>query len=438
MALRAQQEAAEWEAERVRRDTVAARKAAELEAERGAVAAWQRSGAGDAPAPAAAADSSDSEGEVQAAPVARRPPPVQPPPPRGPLPPLRATTRVEVTLTELQKPNLPARAPLAEQIKVRWLWRCLGSRFRVLIPTQHSSQLRQRSVDDGGANAPVVAALRADARDVTERHPAFLADTAAAKLRSGHAAAALDAYDRALALADAPGAAVTPHARGEMHEGRAAARMQSGDVAGALEDLRAAAALQPESAEAARALAEAEAEAAMTPDELRRAADARASGGDAAGAIAAYGRMLLRADATAAERVAALANRSACRLGAGDAAGSAADVQAALAALLGGDAAAEAAAAEAQRLAGSGDAGAGAEAGGADELKRRATLARLLARRASARGQLGLYGAAAADAAAAAALRRAAGEAAAADALDGDAAALEALHLGTRASPADL
>ena len=107
----------------MRRDTVAARKAAELEAERGAVAAWQRSGAGDAPASAAAADSSDSEEEEQAATSApQRLPPVQPPPPRGPLPPLRATTRVEVTLTELQKPNLPARAPVAEQIKVR---RCL-------------------------------------------------------------------------------------------------------------------------------------------------------------------------------------------------------------------------------------------------------------------------------------------------------------------------
>ena len=129
VALRAQQEAAEWEAERVRRDTVAARKAAELEAERGAVAAWQRGGAGDAPAPAAAADSSDSEEEEQAAPAAlQRTRPVQPPPPRGPLPPLRATTRVEVTLTELQKPNLPARAPVAEQIKVRrlWLLRLLG------------------------------------------------------------------------------------------------------------------------------------------------------------------------------------------------------------------------------------------------------------------------------------------------------------------------
>ncbi len=284
-------------------------------------------------------------------------------------------------------------------------------------------------MDDGGANAPLVAALRADARDVTERHPAFLADTAAAQLRAGNAAAARDAYDRAIALAAAPGAAVPPDARAAMHAGRAAARMQGGDTSGAVEDLRAAATLQPESAEAAYALAEAEGEAAQTPQALRRSADARAAAGDdAAGAIAAYGRMLLRADATSSERVAALANRSACRLGAGDASGSAADVNAALTTLLGGAAAADTAASEAMRLA---ESGAGSDNDA--QAKRCATLARLLARRASARGQLGVYGAAAADAAAAAALRRAAGEASAADALAADAAALEALHLETRA-----
>jgi hypothetical protein len=283
-------------------------------------------------------------------------------------------------------------------------------------------------VDDGGANAPLVAALRADARDVTERHPAFLADTAAAQLRAGNLAAARDAYDRAIALAAAPGAAVPPDARAAMYVGRAAARMRGGDTSGAVEDLRAAATLQPDSAEAAHALAEAEGEAAQTPQALRRAADARAAAGNSADAIAAYGRMLLRADATSSERVAALANRSACRLGAGDASGSAADVNAALTILLGGAAAADTAASEAIRLA---ESGAGSD--GDAQAKRCATLARLLARRASARGQLGVYGAAAADAAAAAALRRAAGEASAADALAVDAAALEALHLETRA-----
>jgi hypothetical protein len=118
-AQRAAAEAAEWEEERVRRDTLAVRKAAELNAERGAVAAWQRGGAGEAPASAPADESDSSDEEVAAAAPHREAPPMQPQQPRGPLPPLRATTRVEVTLTELQKPNLPARAPLAEEIKVR-------------------------------------------------------------------------------------------------------------------------------------------------------------------------------------------------------------------------------------------------------------------------------------------------------------------------------
>ena len=132
-AQRAAAEAAEWEEERVRRDTLAARKAAELDAERGAVAAWQRGGAGEAPASAPADEESDSSDEEVAAAPRREPPPMQPQQPRGPLPPLRATTRVEVTLTELQKPNLPARAPLAEEIKVRCCAACHLERVSAVL-----------------------------------------------------------------------------------------------------------------------------------------------------------------------------------------------------------------------------------------------------------------------------------------------------------------
>jgi hypothetical protein len=408
------------------REAVAAAKAEELSAQRADLAAWAGSAGAGASHVQASTSDSDSDAEPRreegGAPL---PPPLAPPlaplpqqAPRQPLPPPRATTRVAVTLTPLQKPHLPAREAAAGGEGAQSSG---GGRGNAPLPV---------------APSPDVAALLADARDATERHPAFLKDTGDKRLRCGDVAGALDAYGRALVLADAPSACVPAAARAALHAARACARARAGDADGAAADARAAAALAPEDAALVRTAADAADaadDAALPPEALRRAADARAAAGDMRAAMASYGRLLARPSGGSsvvaccpdAERIAAHANRAACRLGAGDAAGAAADAEAGLATLLGGAAAASEAASAAHAML----ADAAADDDDTVVVQRRSVLARLLARRAAARSRLTLYAAAAEDAAAAAALRRASGDASAADALDADAAAMARMQL---------
>ena len=358
-ALSPAAEEAEWAAHATLRARVEDSKAAQLQDERTALAQWQRR-AGDAEEP----------DEAHAAPAAAE---------GRQVPPPRAALRLAVDLTELARPELPARDPPPEP-----------------------------SLRDADATARRNAvAVRAEALDVSERHPLLLRRTGDRFLAAGSHEAALNAFRAALQLTE------DAAQRCEVLQRCAECRRALCDDAGAAEDLRAACAAGG-GASAADALAEVLAELEATPEALRKRGDALAAAGDPAGALALYGRVLSRQDAPSFERIAALANRAACRLSCGAAAAACDDVNLALATMLGGEQAAAQAADIAQA--------------GAPQLddREKGVLARLLSRRAAARAHMQALRPAAADARAAAALRRAVGEEEAALALEADAQEMSA------------
>ncbi|KAG2487660.1 hypothetical protein HYH03_013797 [Edaphochlamys debaryana] len=137
------------------------------------------------------------EGEHEHWPAAPAPGPA----PKGesfkPLPPPRATLQpVQVNFTKLETGHLPAREQREDEIRA----------FR--------KQARSAAPDP-------------DAPDLAERQPLFLKDKGDALFRAGNYAGAVNAYTRALSIDDSISA---------IHSNRAAARLASGDPAGAAAD----------------------------------------------------------------------------------------------------------------------------------------------------------------------------------------------------------
>ncbi|KAG2432099.1 hypothetical protein HXX76_009026 [Chlamydomonas incerta] len=125
-----------------------------------------------------------------------------------PLPPPRAKLEpVQVTFTKLETGHLPARQQREEEIRA----------FR---KQSHAAAALEGAGEGGGDGS--------DATDLAERQPLFLKDKGDGLFKAGNFSGALNAYNRAIALGEGPGAAAHHPPNPAVHSNRAACMLALG------------------------------------------------------------------------------------------------------------------------------------------------------------------------------------------------------------------